>query len=295
MCFLLELIQLKYFKAVAKAGKIATAAQDLFLSAPALSTSIARLEKELGTPLFDRTGNRITLNEQGEIFLRHVNDIFDTLTRAKADLHRSCLRQANHIWLATTGSNLWMELITAFSQTHPNLTLTCTTTTHAAIEALFDQYTFLLAETEDIPESCTDTLDNLFLFQDEPAILVHPDHPLATRDRVTVSMLHKENLLLPAQDMPRRDRLFRLLRAGGIDPDAATSCTYVIYRNMVQENMGIAFTTLRSRHVNLGDLRVVPLENNLTPWVMSLYWHRDHPMTPSEDMFRSFVAQYYQA
>ena len=62
--------QLHYFKAVATICKIADAAESLFVSAPALSTSIARLEKELGVKLFDRAGNRITLNAQGKIFLR---------------------------------------------------------------------------------------------------------------------------------------------------------------------------------------------------------------------------------
>ena len=64
----MELQQLKYFKSVAAIGKISDAAESLYISAPALSTSISRLEKELGTKLFDRTSNRITLNAQGQIF-----------------------------------------------------------------------------------------------------------------------------------------------------------------------------------------------------------------------------------
>ena len=44
----MELQQLKYFKTVATIGKISDAAEALFISAPALSTSISRLEKELG-------------------------------------------------------------------------------------------------------------------------------------------------------------------------------------------------------------------------------------------------------
>lgn len=44
----MELQQLKYFKTVAEAGKVVTAAESLYISPPALSTSISRLEKELG-------------------------------------------------------------------------------------------------------------------------------------------------------------------------------------------------------------------------------------------------------
>jgi DNA-binding transcriptional LysR family regulator len=82
----MELIQLKYFKTVAQTGKISDAAQALFISAPALSTSISRLEKELGVQLFNRTNNKIVLNRQGKIFLKYVNQIFSDLESAKKEL-----------------------------------------------------------------------------------------------------------------------------------------------------------------------------------------------------------------
>ena len=290
----MELMQLNYFRTVARTGKIAAAAQELFLSAPALSTSISRLEAELGVPLFDRSGNRIALNEQGELFLRYADQVFDTLDRAKSELRHSLLHRQQHIWLVTAGSNLWTDLIPAFSQEHPQFTLTCTSLDHATMDSLFAQYTFLLAETEDIPETMAQTLDSLPLFEDQPAVLVHPDHPLAQEKRVPLSRLRGETLYLPARGMPRRERLIRLLQAHGIDPDAINSCTYLIYRSIVQQNLGVAFTTMRSNHVNLGDLRIIPLENDLAPWIMRLYWQKEHVMTEAEQAFRSFVEQYYQ-
>ena len=47
----LEFLQLTYFKTVAEYGKIVTAAEALFITPPALSASISRLEKELGMKL----------------------------------------------------------------------------------------------------------------------------------------------------------------------------------------------------------------------------------------------------
>lgn len=61
----MELLQLKYFKTVAETGTISEAAKALFISAPALSTSISGLETEMGMDLFERTNNRIILNRQG--------------------------------------------------------------------------------------------------------------------------------------------------------------------------------------------------------------------------------------
>ena len=143
----MELQQLKYFKTVAQIGKISDAAEALFISAPALSTSIARLERELGISLFDRTNNRIILNQQGEIFLRYVNQVFTTLDYAKSELRQSLMLQGQHISFACVSTSQWTDMITAFSQEHPQFTLSCTSVknTELANSGLPIHHNFLLA------------------------------------------------------------------------------------------------------------------------------------------------------
>ena len=53
----MELSQLRYFITVAELGNMSKAAEALFVSQPNLSTSISRLEEEVGVPLFDRRRN----------------------------------------------------------------------------------------------------------------------------------------------------------------------------------------------------------------------------------------------
>ena len=85
----MKLTQLQYFKTVAETGKISLAAKKLYVSAPALSIAIANLENELGVKLFDRTNNRIELNEQGKVYLGYVNQILSDLNVANQKMQDS--------------------------------------------------------------------------------------------------------------------------------------------------------------------------------------------------------------
>ena len=75
----MELMQLCYFVAVAQFQSITKAAQALYITQPALSRSIARLEKELDLRLFYRSANRVILTEAGVYYLQAVQQAFDAL------------------------------------------------------------------------------------------------------------------------------------------------------------------------------------------------------------------------
>lgn len=69
----MEWNQLQYFQAVAQLEHFTRASETLSVSQPTLSRAIARLEKEIGVPLFDREGRTVSLNRYGQIFLNRVN------------------------------------------------------------------------------------------------------------------------------------------------------------------------------------------------------------------------------
>lgn len=71
----MEKQQLEYFLLVADTCNVSKAAEQLWISQPALSQAIKRLEKELGYPLFTRSGKRIFLNENGKIFYNYAHQI----------------------------------------------------------------------------------------------------------------------------------------------------------------------------------------------------------------------------
>ena len=67
---------LRYFWAVAHEGSLTRAAQRLNLSQSALSVQIQKLEQQMGHPLFDRVGKRLTLTEAGQIALDYADTVF---------------------------------------------------------------------------------------------------------------------------------------------------------------------------------------------------------------------------
>ena len=294
-CSRVELQQLKYFKTVAQMGKISDAAQALFISAPALSTSISRLERELGMPLFDRTNNRIILNQQGKIFLRYVNNIFEDLSAAKTELRNSLVFQHRHVCIASVSSTQLVDVITAFSQEHPGFTLQCTNLNRTRLreDGFAIQHSFLLAAEDDIPPAYADKLDSVCLFEDQPVIMVHPDHPLAQKDSVELSELTNETIFLPFPDYPLYANLVKMFQDSGIVFPTGNAYSHLVSQQMVAKGLGVAFATKRTGRTPSLPLRYVPIGEGRESWISRLYWRRDHVFSEDERIFKEFVIHFF--
>src|ERR671935_1288427 len=85
----MDLLQLHYFRTVARLEHVTRAAEELRVAQPALSRTIARLEAELGVPLFDRLGRRLALNRFGAAFLVRVDRALGELEEARRELQDS--------------------------------------------------------------------------------------------------------------------------------------------------------------------------------------------------------------
>lgn len=292
----MELQQLKYFKIVAEMEKISDAAKTLFISPPALSTSISRLEKELGVQLFDRTNNRIVLNQQGQILLRYVNQVFSTLDCAKIELRQSMMLQGKHASVACVASTQWVDMITSFSQEYPGFSLMCTSFNRSELvrNGLSAQYSFLLAAEDDIPAAYADKLDSIPLFADHPVVMVNPDHPIAKRESVDLNELLDETVFLPMQDYPLYDHLVRLFEDCGIPFPAGNAYSHLTTQQMAAQGLGIAFASQHTGMTPSLSLRYVPISNPYQPWVSRLYWRKGHVFTKDELIFKDFVQKYYQ-
>lgn len=84
----MDLKQFNYFLAVYHCSSFTRAANELYISQPALTTSIKNLEDELGVTLFDRSNKReITLTAEGRVFLRNVENVMKSVSTLVNELH----------------------------------------------------------------------------------------------------------------------------------------------------------------------------------------------------------------
>ena len=290
----MELQQLKYFKTVAEIGKISAAAESLFISAPALSASVSRLEKELGLTLFDRSGNSIHLNRQGQIFLRYVNQVFSSLDCARVELQQSVMQQGQHVAVATMSCNTWIDLIAAFSQEYPHFTLACTSQRLSQFEAtgLSPQFSILLADDgENIPAQ--GDLERVPLFQDSLVAMVHPEHPIAKRGRVEPEELLQETLFFPVPDYPLCERVRSSFASAGVPMPNGNTHSALVIRHMVADGMGIGFTTAHTGKTMPEGLCYVPIAGMEQTWTVSMYRRRSRMLSEEERQFLEFVERLY--
>ena len=124
----MEILQLRYFFESARQESFAKAADKYMVPATSVSASVKRLEKELGCPLFDRSCNRITLNENGKRFLKSVSAIFDELDQAVDSLTSATTDTREIRMLVRAMRNVITDRIIEYKTKHP----------HIAFKTVFD-------------------------------------------------------------------------------------------------------------------------------------------------------------
>ena len=83
-----HLSQYKIFYEVARCGNISKAARELYISQPAISKAVSKLEENLGTRLFSRNSRGVLLTREGEILYQHISTAFEAINKGEKELKR---------------------------------------------------------------------------------------------------------------------------------------------------------------------------------------------------------------
>lgn len=291
----MEINQLKYFKAVADSGKITSAAKELFISPAAISSSIVALEQELNIELFHRTGNRLTLNRQGKIFLDYANYILESVADARNDLKESLTDRKKNIVVGATSSGIFSDLFCDFCALHPDIPLTTSGIPLRYINSagLNSRFSFLFSAEPETPDAYADACEKIKLFVDRPALMVHPDHPFAQKEKISMEDLSGQVLIWSRTNHGMRDMLFKEFSSRYITPPIISNQDIQTSYSLVKKNLGIALMTEHSQNTLTKGLLFIPIDLPNCSCNQMLYWKKDHIFSEEDRIFLNFVKEYY--
>ncbi len=112
------------FYTVAGAGNISKAAKELYISQPAISKSIQKLEENLGCRLFSRSSRGVQLTDEGELLYGHVREAFDTLSTGEEKLKRSIELGVGHLQIGvstTLCKHMLLPCLKEFIRKNPHI------------------------------------------------------------------------------------------------------------------------------------------------------------------------------
>lgn len=193
----MNLSHLTYFKKLAEVKHYTKAAAELYIAQPTLSVAISSLEKELGTPLFERKNNQILLTPCGKQFYHYVCIALQNIEKGITAVHEYAGMINGQINLGTLYAmqgKYWSEAIRAFHEEYSapiqiNITQGFTPTLTRDLKA--DKLDVVFAgQTEPDPD-----LISVPCWAQELAVAVNKAHPLASKKEISLDELEGYHIL----------------------------------------------------------------------------------------------------
>lgn len=208
----MELRQLRYFAKAAETLNFSDAAKALNIAQSSLSQQIKQLEEELNVPLFLRYSHSVRLTEAGEQMLPYaLRTIHDAETCADRihDLQNLSAGTLN-IGVTYSFSPILTETVISFMKICPGVKLNVIYKPMGELMGLLAkrELDFVLAFKPSVPMA---DVESHILFQNSLSAVVSSDHPLAAKERVSLSELSAYELALPSKGLQARNAFDRLV------------------------------------------------------------------------------------
>lgn len=195
----MEIQQLIYFCSAAELENFTLAAKRHYIPQSAISITIKKLENELGTPLFDRVGNKVILNETGATFYQHAKRCIEEMENAKNSVIHSNEPIGEVRLLVLEERRIIADIIPEFTRKYPKISFTI-------CHNLFEQSTLPF----DIRISSNCSQDSKIIshpiMSENLMLAVAKSHPLASQEEVDFSELIDEKFIM----MPSENSLKQL-------------------------------------------------------------------------------------
>jgi LysR family hydrogen peroxide-inducible transcriptional activator len=251
----MTLTELRYIVAVAQERHFGRAAARCFITQPALSLAIQKLEEELGTTLFERRKNEITLTPLGEKIVHQAQRVLEEADQLKAIAAQGKDQLVGPLRLgviATVGPYLLPELISILHERAPAMPLEIEENLTVNLSAMLKSGkldAIIPALPFDEPGIVTQPL-----YAEPFKVVVPVTHPWAKKSRIDAGQLGNEKVLLPhAGHCFRRQVLEACPEVSRSDTEGIQGNSLETIRQMVASGLGITVlpcSALTPKHQN---------------------------------------------
>lgn len=187
----LNIAHLKYFIGVAEAENISQAAREMYISQPALSRAMTRLEETLGVKLFIRESNFIKLTTAGKSFLPYAKACVVSLEDGLALAKQIDTKERNTLRIASAFGMIH-SIVEEYRETHSEINIEVTTCDSDEITCMLERGEVDIGiNLGSIPNA---KFDNLILLENNYFIAVNNKNPLARCKSVSMARLTQEQL-----------------------------------------------------------------------------------------------------
>ena len=263
---------IEYMIAISEEKSLSKAAEKLYISQPALSQQLKKLEAELGTPLFTREKNSLLLTDAGRVYINGGQSILHIKQEALKQLNHMSYTSRNFIRFGYTPINA-IECLPAFRMEFPDIELS--TRQYSTLEAK----EALIQGSLDIAVVLTSSLQHgslefLPLCKDELLLALPAGHPAAKEEKPFkdgYSRLAGDYFILDPAGTYSRNIEDRALNAMGIQPKILCETNdYTTERYMLNRGLSNCFIPRFSLHAE-DTFRTYPLDPPQSFYVAAAY------------------------
>ncbi len=292
----MDLLQLRYFLKLAELQHVSRAAEELYISQPALSATIKKLEKELGVPLFLRQGRNIVLSHYGEVYKTHVEEGLLTLDNGRRAL--DILRGADDckLELGLLSPYIWTEVFQEFAALYPEVTVNRYSVEgdrfiDSLISGKIDLY---LGGINRIASTDRQKIRYITLYEDEMVLLVHASHPLAGKKEIDLRQCRDERFINLEAGTNLQQFIDHMFEQAGFTPKVVMTCDYTLRDQITAEGHGVSITTqLSAKKSGVTGVVHIPITFPGEKRKLGLVWHKNRLFSSSMEKFCGVAKRFY--
>lgn len=235
-------VQLRAFHYVAICGGFSRAAEALFLTQPAISDQVRKLEDEYDVLLFNRHKKQVTLTHQGQRLLEITHRMFDTEQQALDLLSESKVLRSGTLRIVADAAHHVLQVLGNFREQFPGIQITVRGGNTATVISSLFAYEADLGVLGEIPEGRD--FEILRLNSTPIVAFVAGSHPLAGRRSVTVEELSKHPLIMRERGSKTRHKLETMAQTLGVTLKPAIEAEgREAVREIVASGAGVGFVS----------------------------------------------------